>query len=231
MPPKSRGCRRLAIRPQTGERPVRILFRARRAIARSWRASRPYYRLRGSRLVGRPADEIWYFAYGANMHAATFRVRRGIEPKEWRRSRLAGYRLRFNLEGRPKGRAAPANLEADASGEVWGVAYRITRRDLLRLDASEGVPGRGYRHVTVTVEIEDGRAIEAVAYIAAGLAADGRPSLRYLNLLRDGARTHDLPADYIRFLDNLEPAAEPNREAPGSRLRPRSHQVLSVARK
>lgn len=80
------------------------------------------------------------------MHDATFRVRRGIEPREFCRARVSGYRLRFNLEGRPTGRAAPANLFPDPAAEVWGVAYRIARRDLMRLDSTEGVPGHGYCH-------------------------------------------------------------------------------------
>jgi len=186
---------------------TRVLFRLRRAVARSWLLSRPYYRLRGHRLVGRPAQEVWYFAYGANMHEATLRQRRGITARESRRGRVAGYRLRFNLDGRPQGRAAPANLEPDPAAAVWGVVYRITRRDLLRLDSTEGVPGRGYRHAAVIVEAGDGAPIEAVAYIARGKPTDGKPSLRYLNLLREGARAHGLPADYILFLDSVEPAA------------------------
>jgi hypothetical protein len=40
----------------------------RRLIAKSWILSRCYYPLRGHRLSGRAKDEIWYFAYGANMH-------------------------------------------------------------------------------------------------------------------------------------------------------------------
>jgi hypothetical protein len=31
-------------------------------------------------------------------------------------------------------------LCADPAAEVWGVLYKITRRDLVRLDAREGVP-------------------------------------------------------------------------------------------
>jgi gamma-glutamylcyclotransferase len=187
---------------------ARIFFRLRRAVARSWLASVPYYRLRGHRLVGRPRQQVWYFAYGANMDDATFRLRRGIDARECRRGRVAGYRLRFNLEGRPKGRSAPANIEPDPAAEVWGVAYRITRRQLLRLDATEGVPGQGYRHTEVRVDT-DGGPVQAIAYIARGGAADGKPSRRYLNLLRDGARAHGLPADYIRFLESVESAAEP----------------------
>jgi gamma-glutamylcyclotransferase len=184
-----------------------LWFGTRRVIARSWALSRCYYRVRGAQLVGHPAEAVWYFAYGANMHDMTFRVRRGIEPIEYCRGRLEGYRLRFNLDGRPKGKAAPANLSPDPVAEVWGVLYRISRRDLMRLDRTEGVPGRGYRHKTVQVVTDAGPLVDALTYIAQGKEADGKPSLRYLTLLRDGARTHGLPPHYIRFLDSIEHAA------------------------
>ena len=123
---------------------MNIRLKPRWIIMKSWLLSRCYYHCRGARLLGRPQDEIWYFAYGANMHEATFRIRRGIHPLECRSGSIKGYRLRFNLDGRPRGRSAPANLHPDPEAEVWGVLYRITRRDLVRLDLTEGVPGRGY---------------------------------------------------------------------------------------
>lgn len=175
-------------------------------VARSWLLSRAHYRLRGLALAGRPDDKVWYFAYGANMHDSAFLVRRGMRPLEWRPGRARGWRLRFNLEGRPKGKAAPANLCADASAEVWGVLYRITRAGLIRLDASEGVPGRRYRHLWLDAEDIEGRAVQAVTYIADGLEADGNPSLRYLTLLREGARAHGLPEHWLRLLDGVKPA-------------------------
>jgi cation transport regulator ChaC len=185
---------------------MRLPFKARRLVAKSWLLSRCYYRFRGARLVGRAREEVWYFAYGANMHHDTFRIRRGIQPLECRSGRVRGYRLRFNLGGRPEGRAAPANLCLDPDAEVWGVLYRITRRDLMRLDSTEGVPGRGYRHILVEVEDTHSRSVPAVAYMAQGKDVDGKPSLRYLMLLRDGARAHGLPEQYIRFLEGVEPA-------------------------
>jgi len=194
-------------RRDRGTNPImRLPFKARRLVAKSWLLSRCYYRFRGARLVGRAREEVWYFAYGANMHDDTFRIRRGIQPLECRSGRLRGYRLRFNLGGRPKGRAAPANLCLDPDAEVWGVLYRITRRDLMRLDSTEGVPGRGYRHIMVEVEDTDNRRVAAIAYMAQGKDVDGKPSLRYLMLLRDGARAHGLPEQYIRFLEDVEPA-------------------------
>lgn len=151
---------------------------------------------------------MWYFAYGSNMHHSAFRERRGMRPTEARVGRVRGYRLRFNLEGRPKGRAAPANICPDADGELWGVLYRITRRELLYLDFTEGVPGRNYRHVWLPVEDHDGNTVTAVTYMARGRAADGTPSFRYISLLREGARAHGLPEDWVRYLESVEHHAE-----------------------
>lgn len=171
-----------------------------------WWLAKLRYRLRGIRLEGRPADEVWYFAFGANMHDGAFRERRGLRPAEWRAGRVRGYRLRFNLEGRPRGKAAPANISPDPGSEVWGVLYRITCEDLLRLDSTEGVPGRRYRHLWVDAADIGGNPLRAVTYIAEGNERDGNPSLRYITLLREGARAHGLPDPYIRFLEGVKHA-------------------------
>ena len=84
--------------------------------------------------------------------------------------------------------------------------YRITRRDLIRLDSTEGVPGRGYRHVVIQAEDRNGQVIPAITYMAQGKEVDGKPSLRYIRLLREAARTHGFPETYIRFLDGVESA-------------------------
>jgi cation transport regulator ChaC len=179
-------------------------LRWRRLAARSWLLSRWHYRWQGHELTGKPTEMVWYLAYGSNMHHSAFRERRGMRPTEWRIGRLKGYRLRFNLEGRPVGKAAPANICLDADCELWGVLYRITRRELLRLDSTEGVPGRNYRHVWVPVEDADGNVVTAVTYMARGKEIDGAPSFRYISLLRDGARAHRLPEAWVQFLDSVQ---------------------------
>ena len=182
--------------------------RWRRLLVKSWILSRYHYRWHGHALAGRPSDLVWYFAYGSNMHHSAFRERRGMQPTEWRVARVRGYRLRFNLEGRPSGKAAPANICPDPNGEMWGVLYRITRRELLRLDSTEGVPGRHYRHVLVPAEDTDGNIVTAVAYMAPGLEADRLPSFRYISLLREGARAHGLPEAWVEYLDSVQHHAE-----------------------
>ena len=135
---------------------VRAPRRARRlwvSIAtRAWPLAQLWYRSWGLRLDGRPEDAIWYFAYGANMHHSTFIERRHMRPSEQRVGRLPGYRLRFNLDGIPRGRAAPANIQADRESEVWGVLYRITNRELVRLNVTEGVPGPRYQPVELLAD-------------------------------------------------------------------------------
>jgi cation transport regulator ChaC len=186
---------------------VAIRIRWRRLTAKSWTVARWHYRLHGLELTGRAADSVWYFAYGSNMHDSAFCERRRMRPLEWRVGRLVGYRLRFNLDGRPKGKAAPANICLDSAGEVWGVLYRITSREMVRLNSTEGVPGGRYRPTWLCVEDLEGRSVTAMTYVAAGNPTDGRPSLRYVQLLRDGARAHGLPADWVRMLESVEPVA------------------------
>ncbi|HYZ32412.1 MAG TPA: gamma-glutamylcyclotransferase family protein [Crenalkalicoccus sp.] len=185
---------------------IRLLLRFRGLLARSWWLSRGLYRLHGLPLIGPPHEEVWYFAYGANMHDSAFRGWRGMRPVEWRPGRVRGYRLCFNLEGRPRGMAAPANLFTDPQAEVWGVLYRLTWRDLVRLDATEGIPWGPYRPLWVEAEDIDGLPLRAATYMARGREVEGRPSLRYITLLRDGARDHGLPEHYIRFLEGVEHA-------------------------
>lgn len=176
-------------------------------ILRVWPLARLWYRVWGLALDGHPDDEVWYFAYGANMHDSAFRGRRKMRPLEWRPGRIAGYRLRFNLEGRPVGKAAPANISLDPEAEVWGVLYRITRREAVKLDGSEGVPGRRYRPLWLEAKDIGGQRIAPTfTYVAEGKATDGRPSLRYLTLLRDGARAHNLPEYWLRDLEDVHHA-------------------------
>jgi cation transport regulator ChaC len=177
----------------------------RRIIARSWTLSCWYYRRHGLELTGSATDTAWYFAYGSNMHDSAFRERRHMRPMEWRVGCLKGYRLRFNLDGTPRGRAAPANLCPDPHTEVWGVLYRITQLDMLRLNLTEGVPGGAYRPTWVNVLDSEGSTIHAMTYVAPGNPTDGRPSLRYISLLREGARAHGLPLAWLKVLDSVTP--------------------------
>ncbi len=175
-------------------------------IVRVWPLARLWYHAWGLTLNGNPKDPVWYFAFGANMHDSVFRERRKMRPMEWRVGRVPGYRLRFNLEGRPKGKAAPANISPDENAEVWGVLYRITRRDMVWLNSTEGIPGWRYRPIWLDGEDQSGNQLCVFTYIADGLETDGNPSKRYITLLHDGACAHGLPQPWIRHLKSIKHA-------------------------
>ena len=185
-----------------------IRIRWRRLLAKSWVLSRYHYRWHGQVLGGRPSDLVWYLAYGSNMHHSAFRERRGMRPIEWRVAQRRGLSAALQ-SGRPAQRQSSAGeYFPDPDGEMWGVLYRITRRELLRLDSTEGVPGRHYRHVLVSAEDTDGNIVTAVTYMAPGLDIDRAPSFRYISLLREGARVHGLPDAWVQYLDSVEHHAE-----------------------
>ena len=177
-------------------------------ILRVWPLAQLWYRSWGLRLEGKPTDQVWYFAFGANMNDSVFRGRRRMKPLEWRIGRVPGYRLRFNLHGRPRGLSAPANIAPDPEAEVWGVLYRMTRRDMVWLHSTEGVPGWRYYPVWLDVEDRDLGKHHAFSLIADGLPEDGNPSLRYISLIREGARQHNLPPHWIEKLDRVRAAGE-----------------------
>ncbi len=89
---------------------------------------------------------------------------------------------------------------------MWGVLYRISQRQLVRLNASEGIPGWRYQPLWLTAQDIGGSPLATVTYIAQGNREDGKPSLRYITLLREGARAHDLPAHWVAFLEGVEDA-------------------------
>jgi hypothetical protein len=59
----------------------------------------------------------------------------------------------------------------------------------------------------------------SVTYVAQGKEVDGRPSLRYITLIRDGARAHSLPESYIQLLESVEHFSESLAEEQRDRLR------------
>ncbi|MCH7710190.1 MAG: gamma-glutamylcyclotransferase [Proteobacteria bacterium] len=168
-----------------------------------WPLCRLWVRIRRGRVPpAHVADPVWYFAYGSNMNERLFRRRRHMAPIETRIGRLTNHRLCFTIGGgmRP-GHSAPANIADDPGGTVHGVLYLLTLPKFVRLDASEG---RNYAYLWTEIEDAAGNLVPAVTFKVPVAAPEGRPSLPYLNLLREAARQRGLPAGYVAFLDGVE---------------------------
>ena len=168
-----------------------------------------------------PDPALWYFAYGSNMSEAIFLGRRRMQPLATRRARLEDHRLCFDLPVGP-GERGVANLRRQVGSHVWGVLYLLGAEDFRRLDRTEGVH-RGYYERTAVEVIADGNQRVAAFTYRSSASVDGRkPSARYLGLLLEGAKEHELPAEYVRALASLdlardervgEPAPPPDRRS------------------
>jgi gamma-glutamylcyclotransferase len=163
-------------------------------------------------MTGR-SNAIWYFAYGSNMQRATFVERRGMRPQRSLAGRLHGYRLTFDLPVGP-GERGVANLTADVACVTHGVLHLISAEELAILDRTEGVHNNYYARAAVAVVDRDERSVEAWTYISSRGVAGRKPSARYLSLLLEGAREHDLPAEYVRALEALDIAVDERLKAP-----------------
>ncbi|RPA95834.1 hypothetical protein L873DRAFT_1579608, partial [Choiromyces venosus 120613-1] len=162
-----------------------------------------------------------YLAYGSNLASATLTSSRKIHPLRITPVRVPGLTLTFNLPGIPylepcfanvRLRSTQSGEEEEEGRELVGVVYEITRSDYDRLFASEGA-GAAYQEYSVSC-IPLGAAGGCEEVIARTLLCPehtealtrwtGQPSLRYLDLLRSGARERALPGEYVEYLDGLQ---------------------------
>jgi hypothetical protein len=157
----------------------------------------------------------WNFAYGSNLHPARVRGRADIEPRRSEPAILRDWRLAFNLAtGMRWVEPSMANIVPAVGEEVHGVALEMSDEELARLTRSEGGM-RFYRSVMVDIETYEGQRLTAVAFVAREelVRDEVPPSIRYLRLLREGARHHDLAPDYCAFLE-AHAAAQPTKLSP-----------------
>jgi len=141
----------------------------------------------------------WYFAYGSNLLVDQMVDRVGLSvdsPDAWRIARLTGYRLVFQcLDG---DQAAYADILRPGP-EVWGVVYRCSEAQLIRLDEFE----QGYRRKLLEVTDRNGEILTAAAYVMQHTETGrrGKPAESYLEKIITGARRHGLPEGYIAELE------------------------------
>jgi hypothetical protein len=163
-------------------------------------------------------DSKWYFAFGSNLSALSFRKRRGIQPLEWTPVILKGWELTFDLPGFPYIEPAFANLKINPESEVHGIAYRISDAQLAHLHRTEA----SYDLAQVKVKpYAPSDAKELTAYVCVTSPRIRRftplqekqnyPSIRYLKLLQVGAREANLHPDWINKLDQLPASPKPNK--------------------
>ncbi|KAH8888280.1 hypothetical protein GQ53DRAFT_749209 [Thozetella sp. PMI_491] len=181
-----------------------------------------------------PANKVWYFAYGSNMSSTKFAGDRGIVALSTVAARVPRWRLGFLVPGLPYAEPAFGAIEpipddgtelASAAPTVQGVLYLITRSQYVQVLASEG-GGTAYRAIHVLAEplSEDNRRRFGARIQAFSLQAHllrkpaGLASLRYMNLILEGAQEAGLTSKYQAYLQRrpVYLAPETGRSAVGA---------------
>ncbi len=148
---------------------------------------------------------MWYFSYGANMTRQILVGRRGVKPISSELARLKGYHLVFTQPGLPFIEPAFASIAPREKHDVFGVLHNILPEDLITIDNFEGPE---YERVEFDVHgIKSGK-VTAWTYRSRNPCAGLEPSIRYLNLILDGAREFGLPEAYIAELLKTNTCAE-----------------------
>lgn len=153
----------------------------------------------------RSSGDVWYFAYGSNLHPQRRSARAGLAPLEATPGTLCGWRLVFDMPGVPPADPAMASIRRDATAEVHGLLMRLRSHEFAALVGSEG-GDRFYVREQVEVIAYDGREVIAEVFVAAPmrrLQRERTPSRRYLELIREGARLSALRPEYCAWLEAL----------------------------
>jgi hypothetical protein len=153
---------------------------------------------------------MFYFAYGSNM--CTGRLRRRVpSATAFRVANLSKHVFRFHKRSTDGSGKSNALSTDNAEDFVRGVLFEIDLQQKPELDDAEGV-GQGYVEVPVTVTDEAGEEYQAFMYIAEENSIDDalRPYSWYQRFVVEGARQHNLPADYIAQIETMPATDDPN---------------------
>ena len=151
--------------------------------------------------------ELYYFAYGSNLHPARLQVR--VPSAEFVEVAVLPDRaLRFckrSVDGSAKCTLAPA-----LGSRTLGAVYRLAAQEKELLDRVEGLD-QGYDEGWQGLPLNDG-VVRAFFYVAAPdyLDATLQPYHWYKHLVLAGARYHGFPDAYIAAIDAVASIEDPD---------------------
>ena len=154
-----------------------------------------------------------YFAYGSNMHSAQMKKRCPMATFVCR-AKLPSHRLAFTLQSIERD-CGVADVLYDETKEVWGVVYELPEDELSDLDKDESFrPGRpdyqnkyARENHYVWPEGDAKRALLVCLYRGHPQLDPPFPSDDYKELIVDGVKPWNLPAEYIRGLESIQTEA------------------------
>jgi gamma-glutamylcyclotransferase (GGCT)/AIG2-like uncharacterized protein YtfP len=142
-----------------------------------------------------------YFAYGSNMDTTQMR-KRCPDATFLNIAVLRSYRFIINILGF-------ATVVSQSSCEVYGTMWNITEKCEKSLDNYEGIKSKIYTKSTVNVEMEIGKTIPALIYLASN-NTPGSPKNGYMEKILAASVQHKLPGKYIQELKTWLPTNRSN---------------------
>jgi len=141
-----------------------------------------------------PVSGIAYFAYGSNIDCQQMTTR-CPSSKLVAKATLNGYRFIINEQG-------VASIIAEEGSKVEGLLWDLSPSDVNRLDQYEGVGSELYEKRCLEVSLQNGKAVEAFAYVATN-SNRGVPRPGYLEKIVHNAQSHSFSSAYVSYLRSL----------------------------
>jgi cation transport regulator ChaC len=139
---------------------------------------------------------ILYFAYGSNMLSSRIK-KRVASAKAIGRAALYDWCVTFSKKS--KDGSGKANLFQKTGFITWGCLYEIDVNEISKLDKAE----KGYVRTKMIVMKDDKKTAEAETYISDNLTDNPIAFDSYKQMLTSGAVEHNLPIEYILYLQQL----------------------------
>ena len=157
-------------------------------------------------VIGSLDDHILYFGYASN--TSTDRIRNSAISTATFVSTgyIDDYKLSFYLANGKIGSwgGAMATLDNSEGSRIWGVIWKAKRDDITGLDKQESVP-HDFNRFEKIITTENGEKFYCLLYMMNEEAKlPGKPSLKYIETLREGAKEHNFPKEYQEMLARVE---------------------------
>lgn len=115
---------------------------------------------------------------------------------------LENYYLDF-LEFSPRWQGGCADVIPKQNSEVWGLVYKVSKKDILKLDGFEGHPNF-YKRISLNIKLSQNKIINAEVYMLVNKKPFNPPTEEYFKIIIDAAINFDFPAEYQNQLKKFE---------------------------
>lgn len=141
-----------------------------------------------------------YFAYGNLMDID---IMRRIAPsaKAVAVASLKDHQIAFQRCADPA--QAGCTLDEVEGAETWGVQYELSDADMATLDKAAGVPAGHWEHKAIKLRDANGAELASTTYIIPGPSGAYSPPSTYVDPIYKGARAFELPAPYVKKLEQI----------------------------